>query len=56
MGTFAMSIQNNGQQWLGITEPISLAGPTEDDVIKTCELEKVFVCTCCEFMCTLEVF
>ncbi|KAK2451507.1 nuclear poly(A) polymerase [Trifolium repens] len=35
-----MSNQNNGQKWLGITEPISLAGPTEEDVIKTHELEK----------------
>ncbi|KAJ0104502.1 nuclear poly(A) polymerase 1-like [Pistacia vera] len=30
---------NNGQR-LGITEPISLGGPTEFDVIKTRELEK----------------
>ena len=28
---------------LGITEPISLAGPTEYDVMKTKELEKVLV-------------
>ena len=32
--------RNNGQR-LGITEPISLGGPTEYDVIKTHELEKV---------------
>lgn len=31
--------RNNGQ-WLGITEPISLGGPSEYDVIKTRELEK----------------
>jgi len=41
MGIPGLSNQNNGQQRLGITEPISLAGPTEDDVIKTRELEKV---------------
>jgi poly(A) polymerase len=40
MGIPGMSNQNNGQKWLGITEPISLAGPTEEDVIKTHELEK----------------
>ncbi|RDX63130.1 Nuclear poly(A) polymerase 1, partial [Mucuna pruriens] len=36
---------NNGQQQqrLGITEPISLGGPTEYDVIKTRELEKVLI-------------
>ncbi|XP_038679921.1 nuclear poly(A) polymerase 1-like isoform X2 [Tripterygium wilfordii] len=28
------------QQRLGITDPISLGGPTEYDLIKTCELEK----------------
>lgn len=33
---------NNGQR-LGITEPISLGGPSEFDVIKTRELEKVSV-------------
>jgi len=38
-----MNNQNNGKQWLGITEPISLAGPTEEDVTKTHELEKVIV-------------
>lgn len=32
--------RNNGQR-LGITEPISLGGPTEYDLIKTRELEKV---------------
>lgn len=41
MGIPGLSNHNNGQQRLGITEPISLAGPTEDDVIKTRELEKV---------------
>lgn len=35
-----MNNQSNGKQWLGITEPISLAGPTEEDVTKTHELEK----------------
>ena len=30
-----------GRQYLGVTEPISLAGPSESDVIKTKELEKV---------------
>uniref|UniRef100_A0A1J3IE05 Poly(A) polymerase n=1 Tax=Noccaea caerulescens TaxID=107243 RepID=A0A1J3IE05_NOCCA len=33
------SVQQNGQRF-GITEPISLGGPTELDVIKTQELEK----------------
>jgi len=41
MGIPGLSDQNSGQQRLGITEPISLAGPSEDDVIKTRELEKV---------------
>ncbi|XP_027357926.1 nuclear poly(A) polymerase 1 isoform X2 [Abrus precatorius] len=40
MGIPGLNNQNNGQQRLGITEPISLAGPTEEDVIKTRELEK----------------
>lgn len=40
MGMPGLNNHNNGQQRLGITEPISLAGPTEDDVIKTRELEK----------------
>lgn len=31
----------NGGQRLGITEPISWSGPTEYDIIKTRELEKV---------------
>ena len=56
MGSPGLSNRNNGQQRLGITEPISLAGPTEYDVIKTRELEKVSVCTCCEFMLILELF
>lgn len=34
--------KNNGR--LGVTEPISLSGPTEFDVIKTQELEKVKSC------------
>lgn len=33
--------QKNGQR-LGITEPISLGGPSDYDVIKTNDLEKVF--------------
>lgn len=41
MGIPGLSNQNNGKQWLGITEPISLAGPTEEDVVKSQELEKV---------------
>ncbi|KHN44599.1 nuclear poly(A) polymerase 1-like isoform X1 [Glycine soja] len=40
MGIPGLSNQNSGQQRLGITEPISLAGPTDDDAIKTLELEK----------------
>ncbi|KDP35158.1 hypothetical protein JCGZ_10692 [Jatropha curcas] len=42
MGSPGLSTQSNGQQQrrLGITEPISLGGPTEYDVIKTRELEK----------------
>ncbi|GLT60385.1 hypothetical protein SLA2020_331530 [Shorea laevis] len=39
MGSPALGNRNNGQR-LGITEPISLGGPTEYDVIKTRELEK----------------
>ncbi|KAL2342380.1 hypothetical protein Fmac_003665 [Flemingia macrophylla] len=41
MGSPGLSNRYNGQQQrLGITEPISLGGPTEYDVIKTRELEK----------------
>lgn len=40
MGSPALNGRNNGQR-LGITDPISLSGPTEYDVIKTRELEKV---------------
>lgn len=39
MGSPVVNNQNNGQR-LGITEPISLGGPTEYDVNKTRELEK----------------
>ncbi|XP_071716210.1 nuclear poly(A) polymerase 1-like [Rutidosis leptorrhynchoides] len=39
MGTQGFNAQNNGQR-LGITEPISLGGPSEYDVIKTNELEQ----------------
>ncbi|KAH9620792.1 hypothetical protein KSS87_005587 [Heliosperma pusillum] len=35
----ANGLRPNGQR-LGVTEPISLGGPTDDDVIKTRELEK----------------
>lgn len=34
--------QSSGQR-LGITEPISWSGPTEYDITKTQELEKVWV-------------
>uniref|UniRef100_A0A2P2L7S7 Nuclear polyA polymerase 1 n=1 Tax=Rhizophora mucronata TaxID=61149 RepID=A0A2P2L7S7_RHIMU len=40
MGSPGLSSRNNGQRRLGISEPISLGGPTEYDVIKTHELEK----------------
>ncbi|KAM0029146.1 putative polynucleotide adenylyltransferase [Helianthus debilis subsp. tardiflorus] len=40
MGAQGFNGQKNGQR-LGITEPISLGGPTEYDVIKTKELEEV---------------
>ncbi|KAM5570495.1 nuclear poly(A) polymerase 1 [Rosa sericea] len=40
MGSPGLSNRNNGQQRLGITEPISLGGPSEEDVIKSRELEK----------------
>ncbi|XP_043692032.1 nuclear poly(A) polymerase 1-like [Telopea speciosissima] len=39
MGSPGLSNRNNGQH-LGVTEPISLGGPTEFDAIKTRELEK----------------
>lgn len=42
MASPGLSNRNNGKR-LGITEPISLGGPTEYDVIKTRELEKVLV-------------
>ncbi|KAF9591857.1 hypothetical protein IFM89_008903 [Coptis chinensis] len=38
----AMNNRNNAQPKLGVTEPISLGGPTEFDKIKTQELEKYF--------------
>ncbi|KAK7267602.1 hypothetical protein RIF29_20280 [Crotalaria pallida] len=41
MGSSRLNKSNNGQQQrFGITEPISLGGPSEYDVIKTRELEK----------------
>ncbi|XVE64003.1 hypothetical protein DITRI_Ditri07aG0066300 [Diplodiscus trichospermus] len=39
MGSPGLGNRNSGQR-LGITEPISLGGPTDYDVIKTLELEK----------------
>ena len=30
--------------YLGVSEPISLGGPTEKDVVQTAEVEKVRVC------------
>ncbi|XP_077243993.1 poly(A) polymerase 1 [Tasmannia lanceolata] len=39
MGSIGLNQRNNGQ-YLGVTEPISLGGPSEFDVIKTKELEK----------------
>lgn len=42
MGSTGLSNRDIGQrQRLGITDPISLSGPTEYDVAKTHELEKV---------------
>lgn len=41
MGSPGLGSRGRGQR-LGITEPISLSGPTEYDVMKTCELEKVY--------------
>lgn len=49
MGSSGFNNQNNAH-YLGITEPISLGGPTDYDVIKTRELEKVstiFQFNCC---------
>lgn len=43
MGSQGFNSQTNGPR-LGITEPISLGGPSEYDVTKTNELEKVFKC------------
>lgn len=39
------AMQSNGQH-LGVTEPISTAGPTELDLTKTRELEKVVAESC----------
>ncbi|KAL2611523.1 hypothetical protein R1flu_023215 [Riccia fluitans] len=36
-------MQPNGQQYLGVTEPLSTAGPSELDVKQTAELEKFLV-------------
>jgi hypothetical protein len=35
----SMAKANNG--YLGVTEPISLGGPTEKDVVQAAEVEKV---------------
>ncbi|XP_058091789.1 nuclear poly(A) polymerase 1-like [Magnolia sinica] len=40
MGSPGLINRSNGQHHLGVTEPISLGGPSEFDVIKTQELEK----------------
>lgn len=40
MASSGVNNQSSGQR-LGITEPISWSGPTEYDIIKTRELEKV---------------
>jgi poly(A) polymerase len=37
-----MAKSNTG--YLGVSEPISLSGPTEKDVIQTAEVEKVRAC------------
>uniref|UniRef100_A0A1D1Z565 polynucleotide adenylyltransferase n=2 Tax=Anthurium amnicola TaxID=1678845 RepID=A0A1D1Z565_9ARAE len=42
MGSSTLNNRSNGHH-LGVTEPISLSGPTEFDVIKTRELEKFLV-------------
>ncbi|CAA6665454.1 unnamed protein product [Spirodela intermedia] len=42
MGSSSINKRSRGQH-LGVTEPISLTGPTESDVIKTRELEKYLV-------------
>lgn len=47
MRSSGLSNLNKGYQIFGITEPISLAGPTENDVIKTRELEKVLFAIFC---------
>lgn len=39
MASPGLAKKTNGR--LGVTEPISLGGPTEFDVVKTQELEKV---------------
>lgn len=57
MASPVLSNRNNGQQRLGITEPISLGGPTDYDVIKTRELEKVlFTPIVLKFLSFLLVF
>ena len=55
MGSPALCGRNNGQQRLGITDPISLSGPTEYDVLKTRELEKVLGC-CFHLSCIMLFF
>ena len=36
-----MSKAKNNNGYLGVTEPISLSGPTEKDLMQTTEVEKV---------------
>jgi poly(A) polymerase len=37
----------NNAGYLGVSEPISLSGPTEKDLIQTAEVEKVRACGIC---------
>ena len=37
----AMSKAKASNGYLGVTEPISLSGPTEKDILQTAEVEKV---------------
>lgn len=43
MASSGLSKRSNG--YLGVTEPISWSGPTEFDITKTQELEKVSLCS-----------
>ena len=56
MGSPGLINRNNGKR-LGITEPISLGGPTEDDVNKTRELEKVpFLLFLVNWICFVDIY